>query len=530
MLKKQVWVEAPLSLQVLLKFLWGGLLVAGILLNPLFSYPGRDAGIFMYVGSLILKGKIPYLDVWENKGPLVFYINALGLSLGDGSRWGIWLMEFLFLCGAVWLCYSLMRSIMGDIPALIGVFVMVAAAGNVLQGGNYSEEYSVLFSCLALWAFFKGMNEPRSKLFDVLIGLSLGFNILLRPNNISMQAAAAGAFFLLTFFSWEWKLLVRRAVLIVLGAAVVVVPVVLYFLTQGALQEMINVVLVFNFQYSSDTSVGQILQGVLGAFNSIGVGYSAIALIGYLLSLFVVAKGIYQKKEFPPLLVILLLGLPIELLLSMLSGRNYLHYFIGWSTYLGVLGAFAVFYLLGRFMPRFENYTTLLLLSAILLALIFKLDVWKGYGTALQNISSGQVEYVDPVAIYIRENTSEQDKVLVWGFRPVINFVSGREAPVSFLPYPLVHVDTPLTNAWAEQFHSQLVSDPPQLIVNYIEPADRERIPDLDEDVRREQKIKRKSVVLASNLDETLLFIEENYVKIDTVNGADIYQLRPDIP
>jgi len=42
------------------------------------------------------------------------------------------------------------------------------------------------------------------------------------------------------------------------------------------------VVLVFNFQYSSDTSVGQILQGVLGAFNSIGVGYSAIALIGYL--------------------------------------------------------------------------------------------------------------------------------------------------------------------------------------------------------------------------------------------------------
>ncbi|MBM4426333.1 MAG: hypothetical protein FJ031_03745 [Chloroflexi bacterium] len=222
MLKKQVWVEAPLSLQVLLKFLWGGLLVAGILLNPLFSYPGRDTGIFMYVGSLILKGKIPYLDVWENKGPLVFYINALGLSLGDGSRWGIWLMEFLFLCGAVWLCYSLMRSIMGDIPALIGVFVMVAAAGNVLQGGNYSEEYSVLFSCLALWAFFKGMNEPRSKLFDVLIGLSLGFNILLRPNNISMQAAAAGAFFLLTFFSWEWKLLVRRAVLIVLGAAVVV--------------------------------------------------------------------------------------------------------------------------------------------------------------------------------------------------------------------------------------------------------------------------------------------------------------------
>ncbi|MBK8823950.1 MAG: hypothetical protein IPN58_15495 [Anaerolineales bacterium] len=67
---------------------WLGLLILGILSNPLFSYPGRDGGIFLYIGSLILKGKIPYLDVWENKGPLVFYINAFGLFLTNGSRWG----------------------------------------------------------------------------------------------------------------------------------------------------------------------------------------------------------------------------------------------------------------------------------------------------------------------------------------------------------------------------------------------------------------------------------------------------------
>jgi hypothetical protein len=530
MVKKLFSSETPSYPQILLKGLWGALLVSGILLNPLFSYPGRDAGIFMYVGSLILKGKIPYLDVWENKGPLVFYINALGLALGDGSRWGIWLMEFLFLFGAAWLCYSLVTSVMGKIPALVGVLVMITTAGNVLQGGNYSEEYSILFSCLALWAFVKGMDDPQNKTFDLLIGLSLGFNILLRPNNISMQIAAAGGFFLLTLLSKDWKLLVRRAAMVILGAVVVIVPALLYFASKGALQEMINVALVFNFQYSSDTGIRQIVRGALGAFSSIGIVYSIIALSGYLLSLFVVAKGIFRNVEFPPLLLVLLLGLPIELLLSMLSGRNYLHYFIGWSTYLGVLGAFAVFYLLGGFAARLEKHTTSLLLALILLTIFVRLETWQDYGTVLQNLKTGQVEYVDPVAMYIRENTEERDRVLVWGFRPVINFVSGREAPVSFLPYPLVHVRSPLTDAWAGQFQSQLMSDPPKLIVNYIELDDRERIPDLDRAVRRERPIRWKSVVLAANLVETLNFIEDNYIKIDNVNGADIYQLKSSLP
>lgn len=515
---------------VILKILWVGLLVSGILLNPLFSYPGRDAGIFLYIGSLILKGKVPYLDVWENKGPIVFYINALGLFLGDGSRWGVWLLEFLFLFGGAWLCYSLVTIVMGRIPALIGVIVLITSAGNILQGGNYSEEYSVLFSCLALWGFVKGVEKPKNKMPNFLIGLSLGFNILLRPNNISMQIAVVGAFVVLAFLSKDWRLLVRRFVLIALGGAAVVVPVLLYFVLQGALKEMINVVFVFNYQYSSDTGVAQILGGIKDASVSIGVIISVIALTGYLLAIFIVIKSLVRGTEFSPLLLVLLLGLPIELILSTLSGRNYLHYFIGWAPYLGVLCAYVIFWSLAGSLPRLEKNISLVLFVLILITIFSKLEAWRGYGDVLTSLPKGQVEYVDPVALYIQENTVEQDKVFIWGFRPVINFVSGREAPVAFLPYPLIHVDTPLTSDWAEQFYSQLTSDPPKLIVNLIESADRERIPDLDQNIRKEQKIKWKNVVLAPNLNETLSFIEENYTKVGNVNGADIYQLKTSLP
>src|SRR3972149_6230935 len=101
-----------------LLMVWMAVLIVSKLSTPALSYPGRDGGIFLYIGSLILKGKIPYIDVWENKSPLVFYINALGLFLTNGSRWGVWLLEFaLFLC-AGYIGYSLINRLMGAIPAL----------------------------------------------------------------------------------------------------------------------------------------------------------------------------------------------------------------------------------------------------------------------------------------------------------------------------------------------------------------------------------------------------------------------------
>lgn len=516
----------------IITFIWLGMLAMGILSNPFFSYPGRDGGIFLYVGSLILKGRIPYLDVWENKGPLVFYINALGLLLADGSRWGVWFLEFLFFFGAGVIGYVVIRRLIGVIPALVGTFVWVTAAGNVLQGGNFSEEYSLLFSFIAIFGFLGSLEQPQRNVYSLLAGVSLGLNILLRPNNISMQIAAAGAYFVIAIFSKEWSLFFKRVVWYGAGTLVIIIPVVLYFALQGALAEMINVVLVFNYQYSDGINPSRVLDGLMSASLSIGSVYVTIAILGYVFSLWrLIRNGINSPLE--KFLLILLIGWPVEAVLSALSGRNYLHYFIGWAPYVGILCGYSAHLLMRQFVTNSDKYSALVLLAFVSVALFGKMNIWKDYSAVLAHkfsSSNADLDYRDPVASYIMENTSPQDNVFIWGFRPVINFASDRESPVSFLPYPLIHVDTPLGNHWAEQFYSQLTANPPALIVNVIEPADRERIPDLDPIVRREYKIKRKEVVLAPNLQDTFNFIEQNYVRIGDVDGYDIYRLKTSLP
>lgn len=84
-------------------FLWILLLILSLSIlargNPYYFEPGRDSGFFMFAGKELLRGKTLYTQIWDSKGPMIFFINALGLWLGSGSRWGLWFLElFSYYC------------------------------------------------------------------------------------------------------------------------------------------------------------------------------------------------------------------------------------------------------------------------------------------------------------------------------------------------------------------------------------------------------------------------------------------------
>jgi hypothetical protein len=65
--------------------------------------PDRDSGVYLYVDAHP-SGDTPYVDVWDHKGPLIYFINALGVSIDPGGEKGIWLLEAIALFASGWLC------------------------------------------------------------------------------------------------------------------------------------------------------------------------------------------------------------------------------------------------------------------------------------------------------------------------------------------------------------------------------------------------------------------------------------------
>ncbi|RME06227.1 MAG: hypothetical protein D6803_07085, partial [Anaerolineae bacterium] len=153
--------------------------------------PPRDPAFYQFAGERLLAGERLYVDVWDHKPPLIHHLNALGLLLGADSRWGIWGLEVFSLAAAVLMAYLFLRRRFAPLSAFLGISVGLAFFLQVLQGGDYTEEFALPLQVAAAAAFFAALDEGRSRrgLLALACGLALGGLFFLRPNLIGIAPA-----------------------------------------------------------------------------------------------------------------------------------------------------------------------------------------------------------------------------------------------------------------------------------------------------------------------------------------------------
>ena len=90
-----------LNAKPLLNLAW--VVVLGVLLllaaDAFIGKPGLDSSTYIYVAQGILKGELPYVDRWDNKGPLLYSLNAIGILIHD--TWGLWVVDKASSCSAL---------------------------------------------------------------------------------------------------------------------------------------------------------------------------------------------------------------------------------------------------------------------------------------------------------------------------------------------------------------------------------------------------------------------------------------------
>lgn len=112
------------------------------------------------MGWRILNGELPYRNVWDHKPPVIFYINALGLAITDGSRWGVWLLEFLGLSFAAFVGHKVIRKALGTIPAVLSTLLWLLTLVFVIEGGNLTTEYTLPLQFATLWLVTTTLEKP----------------------------------------------------------------------------------------------------------------------------------------------------------------------------------------------------------------------------------------------------------------------------------------------------------------------------------------------------------------------------------
>ena len=417
--------------------------------------PGRDQGVWLYVANTLLRGGVPYRDVWDHKAPLIYFVYASGLILGRGSLWGVWFLEWLSLSAAVYLSFLVARNAFGKLPAQFATVAWVAGLAVVLDGGGSTEEFVLPWQFLGLALYQRIMKEQGGAYgAALLLGLCGSIALLFKENAAGLWVAIAASLALSCASRKNWARLAKTFISMGLGSVPVPVLTVLYFYRTHALNAMWDQAVRFNLVYSHSDLITR-LHSIY--FNLLVLApLTFLTWGGWLVGAYLyVFRRRFLPEEAGLLLIVALIALPLETVLASLSGRIYPHYYIvplpSWS----VLIAFAAWYLL-----QCPLSSRQLLIAIGVIACFWAID------TTRKNCRIFEDTDRTSVLNYVTQHTAPGDYVLMWGAETEINFLAERQAPTKYAyQYPFYMGNYPRT-AQVTEFVRDLESHPPTLIID----------------------------------------------------------------
>lgn len=204
------------------------------LANPYFGVPGCDSSIFIYVARRMMAGQVPYLDVFDQKGLLLYVLDAIGWRLGNVM--GIWALDILAFSLGLWL----MTRIACVEPVALSVWIVLYHL--VSCGGNMPEMWIIVFSGLAYVLALKVRTDESWKWF--VMGVCLAQIFMLKLNMIAVAVPIG--------ITWLMRGATVRPVLLGLAGCVVgLLPYFAYLTLQGAWGAFCEVYIRYNAQYAA---------------------------------------------------------------------------------------------------------------------------------------------------------------------------------------------------------------------------------------------------------------------------------------
>ncbi len=218
-----------------------------------------DSSIFYFVGEMWSEGLVPYSEVFDHKGPFIFFVYMLGHSLC--GRVGVYLLQTVSLFFTLYFAYKIIsKELKLSLPGLATVFGILVFLPGVEYGEALTEEFCLPF--LMASAYFANEYFLRCKTkaehcpaHAAVYGIAFAVALCTRITNGVAVAAWVATVTVVLIINKKFLNLLYNIIGFILGFAAVTVPFVIYFACKGALYDMIYGTLLYNFMYATGSSL-----------------------------------------------------------------------------------------------------------------------------------------------------------------------------------------------------------------------------------------------------------------------------------
>ncbi|MEJ6399873.1 ArnT family glycosyltransferase [Nicoliella lavandulae] len=220
--------------------------------SPLYLVnPSPDANIMMTVGKGFWHGLMPYHDLFDNRGPLIYLFYSLVALVNYHSFTLVFILEALWLFIDLILGFKILRHFMRSTIAYPLTFFIVPLMFNefFFQHGDTPESMVIPFLLAMIYQLIKHPDFHFSRLAIFSQGLFVGIAFWIKYTFLIPWFGIGLVIALTYLFKKQFQSLFRLLGWGGLGYAIVTVPILVLYNVHHILFEMLDVYFMFNLKY-----------------------------------------------------------------------------------------------------------------------------------------------------------------------------------------------------------------------------------------------------------------------------------------
>lgn len=213
-----------------------------------------DANSFMTMGKGMVHGLVPYRDLFEQKGPLLYLIHGLAYLIDHTGFFGVFVFEAANWSVVLYFTLKIARLfVRSEYAAFIALaFTGLTLSSTHFETGDSAEEFCFAFILVALYLMIRHFKvtypNPLSDSHALLAGVTAGCVFMIKYTMLGYWAGFAFVLIVACSSNRRWIELLRNALFFFIGFLLACAPWLLYLALNRGLQDFWQTYLYINLR------------------------------------------------------------------------------------------------------------------------------------------------------------------------------------------------------------------------------------------------------------------------------------------
>lgn len=333
--------------------------------SPIYTFNSEnDYNWFITMGHGLVGGKLPYRDLFEQKGPITYFVTAFCCLFQNPNFVMLWI-EIFTMSLFFFFTYRIAKKRLNTFYSLLTVTIMavlISTSWCRTRSAAVVEEFilPIYAYFLLCWIEFLLDKKDWNWVRALCLGLCFGIILWVKYTLVYFMLVPMIIWLIQSMREKKYRTIILNLLLMVAGVIMITLPIVIFFATNHALSDLIHVYFLLNLTAYGTTDALMVL-------SSFGVFFVVGPLVLFFIIWGVVRFAIkYWHQRVGWLLLIAFL---INLALLVWSARGSAYYYIGVLPY-AILGIIDLLMMISQkiTLPRWHKwlYVAITVISLII--------------------------------------------------------------------------------------------------------------------------------------------------------------------